>query len=835
MLGAFPVHSADQIERLLQNFRADRDPLKLLEDRTSYIDSIIALATADCLSPRLKSTFAVTAVGGYGRRELFPYSDVDVLVLFENESGLAETKEPLAEFLRTLWDGGARVSHSVRTVEECCRFHEQNVELNISLLDLRLVCGDAELFEQLASKLPGFYARTAETISRHLAELSRQRHTKFNNTVYHLEPNLKEAPGGIRDIHLLRWLRQLAPRADALDDSAEETEIARRFLFATRCFLHFRSGRDNNLLSFELQDEASQFLPETALIPEQWMRLYYQQARRLFQSSLRALEYVDAQDQTLFRHFREWRGRVSSSEFTVSRERVFLRNPAETLSSAPSLLRLFGFVARHGLPISWDTNRRVRAEVKRLEAEFRERPPRWSTWHELFSLPNTALALHAMQETGILAAAIPEWCAIDSLVVRDFYHRYTVDEHSLVAVEAIDQLLTKHQGTLSRFYDLLIEEEDHATLRLALLLHDFGKGTTPGDHVRGSLDAADQILPRLGAPESTQNAIRFLIEHHLDLSSIMNGRDPEDPATARYLTSRVGTQEDLRRLTLLTYADISAVNPTAMTPWRLEQLWRVHTMGSEQLTRELDTNRIHDTIAFGASSAGPELARFLEGLPTRYLRTHTIEEIEQHFQLEQKRKREGGGVDIRRQPGAYLMTVVAEDQPGLFAKLCGALASFGMNIVHVEASSNAQGCVLDLFRFTDPMRTLELNPGEVNRLQWTVECVIRGSVEVSDLLKRRRAVRRPSSGARIVPAVRFNNDASDTSTLIDFIGEDRPGLLYDLTSSLDNAGCNIEVVLIDTEAHKAIDVFYVTRNGGKLDEFTQEQLRSRLIRAGSPA
>jgi [protein-PII] uridylyltransferase len=343
-------------------------------------------------------------------------------------------------------------------------------------------------------------------------------------------------------------------------------------------------------------------------------------------------------------------------------------------------------------------------------------------------------------------------------------------------------------------------------------------------------------MERLAVPQPTREKIRLLIEHHLALSLIMNGRDLDDPATARFLTSKIGTQEDLRRLTLLTYADISAVNPTAMSPWRLEQLWRVYLLGKQQLTRELSESRIRASAGLPEiGPVSPALAQFLEGLPTRYVRTHTREQMAHHAELDHRRKRDGVAIEIAPQAGAYLLTVVADDQPGLFARVCGALASFGMNIVKAEAASNAFGCALDFFRFTDPIRTLELNPGEIDRLQWTVECVAKGTLAVSDLLKRRRAAPRPSSGSRILPIVRFNNDASDVATLVDFTGEDRPGLLHDLASAISAAGCNIELVMIDTEAHKALDVFYVTRDGQKLDDVTQEQLRAELERIAMPA
>jgi [protein-PII] uridylyltransferase len=445
------------------------------------------------------------------------------------------------------------------------------------------------------------------------------------------------------------------------------------------------------------------------------------------------------------------------------------------------------------------------------------------------------MALRQMQETGLLTAAIPHWNSVECLVVRDFYHRYTVDEHSIVAVEVIDELSLKEDAS-GRFHNLLLEEEDLATLRLALVLHDIGKGTMPGEHVKGSMKSAVDVYERLSVPQANREVIDFLILHHLDLSSVMTGRDLDDPATGRFLSSQIPTQEDLRRLALLTYADISAVNPTAMTPWRLEQLWRVYSTGLEQLTRELITNRIDgaNQAAEFAAGASPEIAKFLQGFPTRYLRTHTPAQVKRHFELDQKRQHDGVAVSITQDSGAFLLTVLASDQTGLFAKLCGALASRGMNILKAEASSNSHGCILDLIRFSDPMHNLELNPDEVRRLEWTVECVLRGSLNVADLIKQRRRQPRPSSGSKIMPSVHFNNDASDECTLIDFVGEDRPGLLYDLTSVISKAGCNIELVLVDTEAHKAIDVFYITQAGQKLDELLSDKLAEEMKQVAMP-
>ena len=826
-----PIPAA--LQAAFDAFLIDRDPERLFAARTQYVDSLVTKAAADFLASAA-SHVAVAAVGGYGRRELFPYSDIDLLLLVEQESDLAALKEAISEFLRVLWDSGLRVSHSARTVAECCRLHDGNLELHISLLDLRLVWGDTGMFGALSERLPSLYKQESGAITQRLARLAQQRHAKFHNTVYHLEPNIKEGPGGIRDIHLLRWLNALLPQHGAISESLAELAPAQRFLYEVRCFLHLQNGRDNNLLSFEMQDEIARHAPAGPIAPEAWMRLYFQHARSVFQSAVRALDDIDTHNAPLLAQFRTWRSRLSTPEFTISRDRVYLRNANETLFSTESLLRLFAFVGRHGVRLAWDTQRRLKSELPKLSQLFRDTPPAWPGWRELLSQPHVALALGEMQETGLLSAAIPEWNAIDSLVVRDFYHRYTVDEHTLMAVEAVDQLMANQPVKDARFHQLALANENPATLRFAILLHDLGKGTDSSDHVRGSVTAAHEFMERTRVPQPIAQAVLFLIEHHLDLSLIMNARDLHDPATARFLTERVGTEEDLRRLVLLTYADISAVNPGAMTPWRLEQLWRVYSAGVEQLTRELVLDRIHASPAFSPDRlASPQLAAFVDGLPMRYLRTHTREQIEHHYALEQKSRREGAAVEIAREAGAYVLTVLAHDAPGLFASLCGALSSFGLNIVKAEAASNTAGCVLDLVRFTDPMRTLELNPEEVNRLEWTLQCVLRGSVAVSDLLKRRRRVSRPASDAAIAPSVRFDNEASDSATLIEFAGEDRPGLLYDLASGISACGCNLEIVMVATEAHRALDVFYVTCGGGKLEAAMLDRLGPGLVQAAA--
>ncbi len=313
----------------------------------------------------------------------------------------------------------------------------------------------------------------------------------------------------------------------------------------------------------------------------------------------------------------------------------------------------------------------------------------------------------------------------------------------------------------------------------------------------------------------------------------MNGRDLNDSSTARFLTSRIETQENLRRLTLFTFADISAVNPTAMTPWRTEQLWRVYMLGVDQLTRELDSERIHRANLFApGSNVSPGVQAFLAGLPKRYIKTHSPEEIQHHWRLAESSRQDGVAVEIQKEAGAYLITVLAHDKPGLFASLSGVLSSFGMNIVKGEAYSNTAGYILDLIRFTDPLRRLELNPEEVSDLRKTVEKVVLGSLDVQDLLRNRRLGPKRIHDDSITTSVRFDNKASDYATLLEYSAEDRPGLLYDLASAITGFGCNIEVVLINTESFRASDVFYITKSSKKLLSEDISGLRSALEHLG---
>jgi len=762
-----------------------------LAGRTAEVEERVRQAYARTLEPSFGAGLAVVAVGGFGRSELFPHSDIDVLLLAESDKNLPP-REKISAFLQGLWDSGLRPSHSVHSVADCVVEHEDNAEFTISLLDRRFLAGDTALYQTLEDKFRQFQARRGHSMARQIAGLAEGRRSKYQNTIYHLEPNVKETPGGLRDLQTTRWLLMLEPR-----EGTPDLSVAFSFLSGIRLRLHELAGRDQNAFSFDAQESLSEH-------PASLMRDYYRQARVVDQAVRQAIEASTEKAGTLLGRFHEWRSRLSTSEFTVSRDRVLLRAP-----KPPQDLSLFEFVARHGLRLAPDT-------IERLQAFAPE--SKWDDWKRLLSLPKASVGLRAMQESGVLTSALPEWRNIECLVVRDFYHRYTVDEHTLVAIGSLELV------TDGRFTDLMSEIDDLWLLRFALLMHDIGKGSGR-DHTEASVEIARAVMERLGAPDADRETIEFLVKRHLDLSGVMSSRDLYDGSTARALADRVGTLERLKQLTMLTYADISAVNPQAMTPWRMEQLWRVYLMAYEELTRELVAERIHD-----AGGMPPERASFLEGLPTRYLRTHTPEEVDAHFALAQQLASRPVAVEIHHERGFYKLTLLTKDRPALFASVAGAISSFGLNILKAEAFSNAAGMVVDTFTFADPHRTLDLNPPEVDRLRGVVRKVVEGKQDADKLLRGRP---KPflSSRVKIRPRVSFKDDASDAATLIEIVSEDRPGLLYDLANAISLAGCNIEVVMIDTEAHKALDVFYVTHQGHKLADELQSELKSELLAA----
>jgi len=842
-----------QRERIRKLFDSGATAQDTLRQLCELADDSIQKVFAELL--RVRNTtgqgFCLLALGGYGRELLFPYSDLDLLFLFGSDKAEQEFRPLIAEFSRTLWDLGFRVSSAGRTLEECRRIEGDNAEFHLAMLDRRFLAGDNSIFAKLDTKiLTGSERQTRSFLLTELQRLTRERLARYGNTIFHLEPNVKEAPGGLRDYHALLWMRQLAgERRDPRISPVNEDELTRNaveFLSSIRCFLHYNNGRNDNTLTYELQAGAAErslgIDDNLRRNAAEWMRLYFRHARNLNRQLLRFVEQrapvAITLRQRLMNATMGAKPESSNGKQFVLRDGQLEITNEQAFADRNFTYSLLAEASRSGVPLSRDSERAIAYIMTHPELPQRNARITWPVLNEILAGDFPGVALRPMHRLGILVEILPEFRSIDSLVVRDFYHRYTVDEHSLRTIEHLQDLAEPTDPLGFHFTAIWRTVERRDLLILSLLLHDVGKGMPVENHVTGSLQALETAADRLRLSPEEKTEVSFLIEHHLDMSATVQRRDIFDPSTVSAFAATVGTQERLQRLSLLTYADIHAVNPEALTPWKAEMLWQLFVATSNHFSRSIDRDRLHasdealllEQVRQQASwAAKPEIERFLEGFPRRYLAVHSPAEIASHFALYQKLGAEPVQTEIKPTQHAFTLTLISADRPALFASIAGVLAAWGMNIMKADAFANAAGVVLDTFHFVDLHRTLELNPSEIPRFRQSIADVVNNRQALEPLLKGRlsASLARPPKVA-IATTLNFDDQSSNQCTLLEIITQDRAGLLYEIGSALARLACNIEVALIDTEGQKAIDVFYLTSQGQKLAPQKQELLREVL-------
>ena len=825
-----------------------------IRERSSLIDAVIVRLWDEFAAGAAPTEgFCVAALGGYGRRTLFPFSDVDLLFLSEKSSGQDQTaRKVIAPLSQSLWDLHVRVSPTTRTLAECGRLHPGNIEFNIALLDCRWICGDTRLFEKLQDRvLPKMVAREADGLMRELTELARARYDKYGHTIFHLEPNIKDGPGGLRDYQVACWLAQIAElrRSRQWKNPAEllpaflsaDAMNAVEFLDSARCFLHYRQDRDLNVLTYELQSDAAAagigVKGTAAISANDWMRTYFRHARAINRLTV-LFEEVPRRKSLLARLWTSRKSPISDRDFTVVDGRIDLRKSG-SVEDPQKVLRLFEWIARHDLRLSTEAEITVESAIPKLRKWLSATPDLWEYLRGILLLPYAAAALRAMHRLGLLVLFFKEFQLIDSLVIRDYYHRYTVDEHSLVTIENLHGLEGGTGDFDRRFRDILRSIDHPEWLYLALIFHDVGKGMPVESHVKGSLEAVRGVFERLRLDSPGREMVNFLIGNHLVMSATVLRRDIFDPEAVRDFAQAVGTIQNLKALTLFTYADIKAVNPEALTPWKAEMLWQLYAATENYLNRSVDDQRLYvsgeeaEQLRRKAhiEEGAPESERFgtfLDGFPKRYLLMNSPQEISSHYRMYKRLEDSSAEISIIKRDQYYELTLVTTDRPFLFAKVAGTISSWGMNILKAEACANHSGIVLDTLRFSDRFQTLDHNPTESTRLKQDLQAALSGELDVAELMRRKFQPGRQPPKVRVTTGVHLDNGCSSHSTVVEIVAQDRPGLLYDISSTFAEWGCNIEVALINTEGGAATDVFYVTREGHKLDSDEQQALQDAL-------
>ena len=862
--------------------------------RSAAVDELIVGLWKQAVveSPVLGRGIAVLAVGGYGRRELFPYSDVDLLYLLDGKVSEAEIKQPIRRISQQLWDCGLRLSPTSRKRSEAERFDTENAEFTIALLDHRLLTGEEAVYRRMADVgFPKMLERENKALAAGLVQLTSERHAKYGDTPFHLEPSIKDCPGGLRDVHVCAWLERLedvgrgsgAAQAEGaggglvngglarggLASDREEFRQAVGFLFTVRCFLHYRHERDDNTLDWHSQDAAAAMgigmgarrleqLADPAaegVEAAYWMRLYFRHARSVERCLTQMLEEAAGNKPRKMRWTASAKAAFAKARrgaepaavgFRVTGGRAVLDEAAQGAGDPAEdpdvVLQLFAAMARSGCGLERGSEERISQALPLLSAHLEEGPALWRHMQEILLGFFAGKALRMMHTLGILELLLPEFHGIDALVIRDAYHRYTVDEHTLVVIDTLHGLEQAQTGQMSvwagRFGGILRDVQHPELMFLAALLHDTGKGRSSDNHALESAQMAENVAGRLVLDTYESELMLGLIRNHLEMSAALR-RDIFDLDTVRAFAGKVQTLEALRMLTLFTYADIQAVHPDALTPWKAENLWRLYLATASYLDRSVDDERVGvrigkelvDRVAALLPGRRAEVEAFLAGFPERYLRTRTPEQVRLHFDMAERLADDPVQIEFRHSPGSSGITLLARDRPLLFADMAGALAAWGMNIVTADAFGNLQGVVVDNFRFTDTFRTLEMNASEHAVFVASIHDVMAGKLAVEKLLAGRRRGRRKLPKVVVEARVDYDDEVSSHSTLLQVVAQDIPGLLRAISLALAECGCNIDVALVDTEGETAIDVFYITRDGAKLDAAEQKELKQALLAA----
>lgn len=808
------------------------------------------------------SGLCLMATGGYGRGELAPHSDIDIMLFARDRSA----SEGARAFLYRLWDTNLMIGHSFRTPDDCISEARKDVKTRTSLLEHRLISGDEALYRYFMENVyPEIAFRESKNfITEKLREVE-QRHRKISDSVFMLEPHVKEGRGMLRDIHTLMWLASVKVRARSFDglakillpDDFRKLERAYDFLLKVRFCLHLLSGRRNDVLSFEFHERAAGMLNFRAskrfLSSERFMRYLYLKASVIDDITSRTLDlfgtpYRNPEEgrESRATHFFYAKKRITG-DFSLSKNRIVAEG--DDFARVPEkMIEAFAVMSRTGKRFSPRLREEIKKNLFRIGRPIKGSRRAVESFMSIVKGERVYETLREMHSCGVLGRFIPEFDALSFLVVYEPYHRFTVDEHSLHAVGKIEELRDTKYKNLEHLSEVYRRVRHREAIVLTLLLHDIGKrgisqsyryGSGSGHHDEVGYRELKNITERFNLSPELRSTIEFLVKNHLLMSSATFTMDSEAPEVIARFADEVGDRETLDALYLVTYADMAAVSDGFWSEWKaslLRDFYETVARYLEGFTK--DSAEARGSLLDRAFLSPDEKAGtkdFLSLMPERYVISTTPERLSEDYRIYREVAEKGFGLSVREEEGGMSEVCVgAWDRPGIFSRIVGVLSSMRMSIYRARAYTARNGVVVDKIQVSN-WKELEWE-GIVQVLEERVGRAVRAGLAKDEYETLIRNIRdsqgyilpAPEVFGRFEPFVEIDNETSGESSILEFFAGDRLGLLYDATSIMHRMGIDIISARINTESGLAHDIFSVQKDGGKIDGMAVPELLMAL-------
>jgi len=804
---------------------------------------------------------AVAAVGGYGRSELAPSSDIDLLFLIPHKQ--TPRVEQIIEYvLYLLWDCGLKVGHATRSLGDCVRLSRADVTIRTSMLEARYLVGDEDLFEGLIDRFHNEVTKDTgpRFVEDKLAERD-ARHQRMGDSRYVLEPNIKDGKGGLRDLQTLFWIARDLYGAKSIDDLVDHGVLtageaakfakAQNFLWTVRCHLHYLTNRGEDRLTFDLQEEISRRLAYKdhagARGVERFMKHYYLIAKEVGDLTRIFCAALEAEHRRPFRFTLPAWGmfRREIDGFELEGGRLTLKTEAELKADPVKLIRLFHTAQAHDLDIHPNALRFVTRNLRLVDGIRDDAEANRLFVEIMTSAKAPEIALKRLNEAGVMGRFVPDFGRVVAQMQYDMYHVFTVDEHTIIALGILAAIEEgRFADEMPAASEAIHQIASRKALYVAVLLHDIAKGRG-GNHSELGADIALRLCPRLGLNAEETETVSWLVRHHLVLSGTAFHRDINEAQTIRDLVETVQSIERLRLLLVLTVADIRAVGPDVWNAWKAALIRDLYFAAAEALAggfqtdgREVRTKAAQQALAQSLAewSEGDIEAHLARGYASYWL---SLDAATHARHAEFVRKSEAGGdplnVDVRidSRRAASEITIYTSDHPGLFSQIAGAMALSGANIVDAKIFTMTNGMALDVFWIQDATGKAFTRPARIAQLKKNIERTLTGRIYPARELAKRPALTSRTSIFTVEPRVLIDNSASRTHSVVEVNGRDRPGLLYDVTRAMTELGLQISSAHITTYGERAVDVFYVKDAFGMQvsHEVKLGQIRADLLAA----